>query len=166
MMLHHRCALLALAMFGCAAPKSNPRHVSFIESEYAPYRAEGTGSVLGQAFMRTRSGDVKYGAGCTVTLNPVTSYSTEWFDRAVLNQEWIEDGDARAGAYARTTLADGEGRFRFDRLPAGEYFVVCPVVWEYVDATMQPAVVLPTGGMAYARATVRDGESVNVVVTR
>ena len=83
---------LLLCTIGCATiPK--PRTVEFIESEYDPYAGSGTGTIAGQAFFRTRGGDVKFGAGCEVHLNPVTSYSTEWFERYVKNYETLQEPD-------------------------------------------------------------------------
>ena len=62
----------------------------------------------------------------------------------------------------RSTIADAEGRFKFKKLPAGEYYIVCLITWEapYGD------ILLPTGGSAYAQVKLGEGEHVNVVVTR
>ena len=49
---------------------------------------------------------------------------------SVLGGKHLEPGDPRAQAYQRTAVADGEGRFVFADLPAGEYYVVSSVSLE------------------------------------
>lgn len=142
--------------------KPQPRLAVFNETEYAAYAQPGTGVIEGQAFLRTRGGDVKLAAGHKVNLNPVTTYSTEWFERLCKRHEDIEDADQRAAAYLRQCVADGEGRFRFEGLPAGEYYLMCRIVWEAFTGRYTEE----TGGIAYAKVTVHDGKTARAVVTR
>lgn len=104
-----------LVLAGCAGTTPpRERQARFIESEYAPYASQGNGTLVGQAFLKTRGGDVKYAAGNEIILNPVTSYSTEWFDVAIRQGQDIAEGDARVQPFTRSTFADGEGRFEFN----------------------------------------------------
>lgn len=135
-----------------------------MESEYAPYAGQGTGSLIGQAFLKTRGGDVRYAAGNDVYLNPVTSYSTEWFDVAIRGGQPISEGDPRVQAFTRTTVADGEGRFEFNNLPAGDYYVVTWVFWEVPSGAYGG--MTTTGGPVGSKVTVRDGETTRVIVGR
>ena len=153
-------ALLATLLAACqtAPAQLAPRRAVFVEAEYAPFAGTGSSSIEGQAFMRTRGGGVRYGAGCTVACNPATSYSTEWYERHVLGGERLAAHDRRTEPYLRTTVADAEGRFRFDGLPPGDYYLACQIVW---DAGM-----MMTGGWACAKASVADGQVARVVVTR
>lgn len=146
--------LLVALLSGCIYP----RLATFDESEYAPYAKPGTGSISGQAFLKTRGGDVKYGAGNEVVLNPVTTYSTEWFQQAVLQNRRLKPADARTDNYHWVTIADGQGNFRFDNLPAGEYFVACGIAWQ-VGASA-------TGDWVHARVTLREGEHVERVILK
>lgn len=107
-----------------------PRNAMYVESEYAPYREPGTAVITGQAFAKTRGGEVKFGAGNTVVMNPVTSYSDEWWARAVRVGEHLEDPDPRIISFSSQATADGEGRFKFERLPAGDYYIACWIRWE------------------------------------
>lgn len=109
--------------------------------------------------MKTLGGDVKVAAGNEIILTPVTSYSTEYFTRYVKAYEPLEPADARAGAFTRIEIGDGEGRFRFEGLPAGKYYVYSYIEW-YVDRTTT------SGGIAHAEVTVHDGEVTRAVVTR
>ena len=139
-----------------------PRTAVYSPAEYAPYARAGTGKITGQAFLKTVGGEVRYGAGNTVALHPATSLTNEWFTKVVVQGRDLVPGDLRANDYRRITTADAEGRFEFNNLPPGEYYVTCGITW----GVPSDIGVLPTGGIAYARATVRNGETTKVVVTR
>ncbi|HEX7878523.1 MAG TPA: hypothetical protein VF720_03890, partial [Candidatus Eisenbacteria bacterium] len=92
-------AVSAFAFAGCVAvvpidgtPKftdrAGDRKSGFIPAEYAPYDGVGTASIDGQVIHTRPDGLKFYGTGNKVVLNPVTSYSTEWLDRVVLDGEW------------------------------------------------------------------------------
>jgi hypothetical protein len=141
---------------GCAIQQ---RRAVFNEEEYRAYAGKGSGTIVGQAFMVARNGDVKYGAGRAVILSPVTSYSKEWYEEFVLKGRRLTEPDPRALKYIRITQADGEGRFEFKDVPAGSYFIACFIQWEYTAGSS-------TGGIAHAEVKIGNGETVKVVVTR
>lgn len=151
-------AAVLLLLAGCATTPQ-ARTTPFIESDYAWASRPGTGAITGQAFLVTRGGEVKVAAGREVLLNPVTPYSTEWFDRAVVAGMPLEPPDERFRKYHRTVVGDAEGRFRFTGLPAGDYYVASWITWEY-----RPG--LYSGGYAYSKATVREGATTDCVVTQ
>ena len=125
---------LFLSCCGCAtvAPlPPQPRSAPFSISEYAPYDSAGTASIYGQAFAKTAGGEVKYAAGDEVMLDPVTTYSQEWWQESVVGGKTLGPGDQRVYHYQRVAVADGEGRFHFDALPAGDYFVICGMEWQW-----------------------------------
>jgi hypothetical protein len=153
------CTIFLLVQWGCAIPLVE-RKAKFIESEYAPYAGEGTATLCGQAVVQTRRGEFKYGAGNEAYLNPVTSYSTEWYRVSVIGGRSLTKADPKALAYNRATRADGNGRFCFENIPSGDYYLVCPVVWAY-GANSAKIVA-----MAYVQVTVKEGETVNAVLTR
>lgn len=134
-----------------------PREVAFDPAEYARYAGTGPGIIEGQAFLVTAGGDVKYGAGREVWINPVTKYSTEWFKRAVIGRERLAAADP-AVPEARKAVADGEGRFRFTDLPLGDYYIAC-----YIDWQVTPYV--RSGGTARAVVSLKDGRPVSAIVT-
>lgn len=150
-------AAMAFLLGACAAPQ--PMTSAFDPAEHAPFAGSGSGTIEGQAFLKTKGGEVKLGAGNLVSVVPATSYWREWRDRTVVRGVELRGGDERANEFLREAQADGEGRFRFDNLPAGNYIVTCDIRWHYSEYGQ-------TGGVAYAEVTVRDGQVTRAVVTR
>jgi hypothetical protein len=139
-----------------------PRYPPYSQSEYAPFSQPGSSSIIGQAFMRTRGGDVKVGAGSEVTLDPSTPLSKSWWEQ--IGMLW----NARSFAppsemlqYRKTVIADATGRFHFEKLPAGTYYVRSTVTWEAPTA----AGLALQGGLVGKEVPVREGESVEVILT-
>jgi len=166
-MKHLICVLLAFMMTaatGCMAPPL-PRKTPFDPSEYAWSTRSGTGSLTGQAFVTTVGGDVKYAAGKTISLNPVTSYSTEWYNRRILNNENLEVADPRATELTRSAMADGEGRFKFKDLPAGDYYVTVYIGWMVPWYGYGSSGMSQTGACAHAKVTIREGQTTEVIAT-
>lgn len=115
--------------------------------------------IEGQAFLVTKSGEVKYGAGKLVYLNPVTTYSTEWHTHQVIGHKDAGPNDSRTRPYHREMVADATGRFRFEGLPPGDYYLACPIIW-HID------MYSTSGGWAHAQVKVEDGKVTHAVVTR
>jgi len=117
--------IMTLPLLSCAGVPGH-RSASFDPEEYKPYAKAGTASVSGHVFMKGEDGAVTSGSGCReIYLEPVTTYSTEWVERELLRNQKLDAPDPRALTYRRTTHTDGTGVFRFERLPAGSYYVAC-----------------------------------------
>lgn len=117
--------LVAALATGCAhATGPAARQAAFNEQEYAQYAYAGTGTISGQVMVRAEGGQTRPAEGSQVSLNPVTSYSTEWWNRTVVGGLNLRSADDREQKYLRTALTDAQGRFLFSDLPRGEYFVV------------------------------------------
>jgi len=120
--------------------------------------------------LKTAGGDVKFGAGNKVLLVPVTPYTTartKLFLRAVdskLANLLTPEADPRLQKYIRSVIADASGTFEFQNIPSGDYYVLCPIFWSVPNFTL--STIDETGGVAFAKVTVSDGETVKVVVTR
>ena len=122
----------------------------------------GQAEVSGQAFLRRNDGIVVYGAGSEVLLIPKTAYSDErmqqiygsgkisYFGRTFTND------DPDYYNYARTAIADGEGRFSFDNVAYGDYYLITTVTWMIQYAQQ--------GGSLMERVSVRDGQDVSVIM--
>lgn len=161
--------VIALLFFvGCASQnqttlkKVMPREATFQPSEYAMYEKKGEGKISGQAFLKTRGGDVKFAAGERVILNPVTSYSTEWYTKYVKKGIQLEEPDPRAHNYTKLVTADGFGNFQFDELPPGEYYVVTNIFWEVPSPSGRG--LSRTGSSVGAKVSLSEGENVKVIL--
>ena len=131
-------SLAALLLCGCAdfwelnsqnpaikLPPADP-------SEYAPYEKPGTGSISGQAFLVTTSGDAKKAAGKDITCDPATSIARRWWNEAKVYQKISPrlPDDPKFLAMRKTVTGDAEGKFTFDNLPAGDYLIRTTIEWE------------------------------------
>lgn len=150
--------LSIIILINCAGHRHVKRpRMKFPEDIYAyiPKVSEkkGTAVITGQAFLKTRGGDVKFAAGDTIVLNPVTIYSDEWYNRAFLHGEYIGDPDSRIWDYIYKTIADGNGRFKFKNIPKGEYYINTAIFWEYANGT---AIAQMTGSQIVKKITVTD----------
>jgi len=118
---------------------------------------------MGQAFLKTRGGDVKMAAGNGVRLSPVTSYSLERLQVAEQGGS-MEDYDPRLDQYVMDTTADAQGRFEFKNVPPGDYFLSTVVTWE-APVGYRGALVRQ-GGPIVKRITVKNGEEQQIILTR
>ncbi len=130
--------IMATTLSGCLPNITTYTIVTpFDESEFAPYLGDGNATIQGQAFLKTRGGDVRFAAGNTVTLIPYTSYSREIW-QASLRGDVIYNKNPRWDKYLRKVVADGFGNFEFNNIPAGEYYIECPIFWQYaVGSSLQ-----------------------------
>lgn len=156
------CILMTTALLaGCAAQQIQKRTVAFHAAEFAPFQGSGTATIKGQAFLKTRAGDIKLGAGNTVYLMPATPYTDEWFQKSVVGNALLEQ-PVNLDRYQRKTVADAGGNFEFADLPPGKYYVTCFIGWEYATGGYGSSL---TGGIAHAIAQVSAGETKKVIAT-
>jgi hypothetical protein len=151
--------LLLVSFSGCVTPVGpKVTRIPFPLEELEKLPKTGTASVIGQGFLKTRSGDVKFAAGNKVTLVPVTAYSNQWYEIQIVQDRRLESADPRYPNYYWQQTADGEGRFEFKDLPAGEYYINTYVFWE-AGSTNQ-------GGWIAKKITLKENEELRVILTR
>lgn len=176
MRLRHRGALVALIPFllaAACAPMLTPQqkieamYPAFPVEEYAPYAQPGTATLAGQVFLKTVGGDVKYGAGSEVWLDPVTSYSKVWWEHwgRLWKQRFVGPPAHEFFAARRKTIADGEGRFKFKDLPAGSYYIRSQVTWGNSVNIGFGALPTTEGGLVTKAVALKDGEEQDLVLT-
>jgi uncharacterized protein YodC (DUF2158 family) len=136
--------VVPLLLLGCQAPvppapSAPPPPVprmqnAFNESDLQPYLTKGSAFIIGQAFLKTRGGDLKFGAGCKVSLFTATPYFEEWFDGEVVNETLFHKQDVdsllqvvQKYKCGQNCVADGSGNFSFRYLPAGRYLLYCKI---------------------------------------
>jgi len=108
-------------VFKCPEPVA--RKVSFVEEEYAPYAGEGNAIIEGSACFTLSNGSEKCFSNVDVFINPVTSYSDEWYNRAWAGREFLQKADERALDFNKIVKTDEKGAFKFSGLKPGSYYV-------------------------------------------
>jgi hypothetical protein len=157
--MRHLALLAIVAVLAACATTSPPQsRMPFPESEYQALAKTGTGIVRGRAFEEAEGGVIKTAAGNEVILNPVTSYSMEWYEKAYLPGRAMVEADPRLSKYIMTQIVDADGRFTFKNVPPGDYFVTTKITWNSPSGRR--------GGTISKRITVKDGHETEVMITR
>lgn len=165
-------AVAALALAGCSStgqPPSDPvvSSAPFDAAAAAFIKKPGTGTIQGHAFLKTPSGEIKHAGGELVRLVPVTPYSRNRFAQLYLGRKFVAAGsipnvapDPKYAEYTRTTKAESTGRFIFEGVAPGSYYVATQNFWRKDGEISQQ------GGAFYEMATVTGKEDgpVKVVV--
>lgn len=173
--LHVAC--IAATLVGCYVPTEPAQVAERIQLE-TPYDASaaswadqpGDNSIDGTALLRTRGGEVRTCAALKVTAVPATTYAQE---RMAHLYKSLNSGFNLAGPYGRhpvwandtpafyasvrQAICDAQGRFHFDELADGEWYVEAIVAWEVGYSTQ--------GGSLMRRVRVAGGETTEVVLT-
>lgn len=152
-----------LAMLpACNAARGPTSGVGFDPSQASYIRAPGRGVIAGQAFLRDGSGKskVRYAAGETVRLIPATTYAQERIKKfygsvKFLPAASVPDGapDAQYASLTRTTTIDPDGRFTFENVAPGRYYLTTQLIWKPKNSTT------PEGGAMYEEVTLTGQEN-------
>lgn len=132
------------------APGRVARQVAFPVEEYAELPKTGSAAISGRLSLNGMPG-----AGETISVAPVTTYSAEAAEHALAGRA-VEPADPRAREYTHTTRTDANGRFSLQGLPPGEF---------YVSGSM----VNPTRGQRQVllrQVTLRNGQRIDVNLSR
>jgi hypothetical protein len=162
-------AALATTVAGCMpmytyTPPLMIQRPAFPSAEYAALPKTGTATVTGQAFLKTRGGDVKTGAGNPIFLEPVTSYSTFAYSHKDYSGP-LTPPAPQLEQYKRSVIADASGRFTFRNVPDGNYYLSGRVSWEVPNISKYTSYMSTQGGDIWKTITVKDGQSVEVMLT-
>jgi hypothetical protein len=157
-------ATVASLLLGCAHRTPAPTFLpatEISEAEYLPYSVSGTNVLAGQAFLSQKGGGVVKAAGRTVTLDPATDTTgSNWWLQA--GRKWTTrymlPNSPTARKLRRTTIADADGRFKFEGLPPGSYYVRTEITWDVPYHG-------PQGGLVGKQVTVGPGESTSVILS-
>lgn len=131
------CVALAVGAAGCQSQAVK------LETSFDPKAAEvihkqGEGRIDGHAFIKRFNGKVIHAAGDVVYLIPDTPYARERFARLYEGKKFrpatrfssVADEDPRFAAHMRTTKAESSGRFSFEKVAPGAYFIATTVTWK------------------------------------
>ncbi len=133
----------------------------FKHDDFKWSKAEGKGTITGQAFLRTRGGEVKTCAGSEVILVPDNAYTRESRTAALSGNYSSVRWDPNYYDYRRKSICDAQGRFTFRSLPAGKWGVATAVVWEAPSGQG----LLPQGGSLAQYVSLAEGQTAEIVLT-
>jgi len=97
--------------------------IPFPAGEYARLKRMGNGVVKGNIAI-VLNGQRLAGRQTRLYLNPVTSYSNQWYRESYLGGHKMGKSDPRLYNYLKFTASDNRGRFAFYGVPSGNYYVV------------------------------------------
>jgi len=137
----------------------------------------GKGVIEGEAFLKTRGGDVKTCAGSEVSLIPDSPYARARMQllyaseekgllapRPSLAQLRPADPDYARARFKAT--CDAQGHFKFMRLAAGRYYVVTDVIWSVPTRDWGSRYSMePQGGNLMLRVDVSEDDPQTVILT-
>ncbi len=105
------------------APQKMPR-IAFPVSEYKQLSKTGKGTIKGSIFVKNSYGERIVGKNTRLYLNPVTSYSEQWYNESYLDGHKMEKADSRLFNYLRFTASNTNGEFAFYGVPSGSYYLI------------------------------------------
>jgi len=162
---------VGLALAGC---RSTPETAvvataaAFDPAEAAYIKKTGTVSIHGHAFWRDDKGGTVNAAGEVIRLVPATKYARQRFAILYKGQRSLPadqiprvDVDPQYADYTRTTRAESTGRFEFDNVAPGEYFVTAQVRYRDKDSYVQ----INAGSFHHRMRTGNDGGAMFETVT-
>jgi hypothetical protein len=100
------------------------QRIPFPESEYRSLAKTGSATVTGHIYLTTAGGSKIYGKQTRLYLNPVTSYSTQWYKKSYLGGAKMSKVDSRLFNYLKFTTSDSNGKFEFLNVPSGSYYLI------------------------------------------
>ena len=150
-------ATLALAQ----EPAFDPKAAAFIHKE-------GKATIEGRAFLRRTDNAVENAVAQVVRLIPVTPYSEARFAQFYKGKKFMPawqipkiEADPEYASFTRTTTSDSNGRFTFDNVAPGKYYVATQIMWR------PKGNIFSEGGALYDIVTVpnKDTKKVKFILT-
>ena len=158
--------MVAAALAAClAACAKSDVDVKFDPAAAAFIRESGKGKIEGHAFFRGENGRVVFAAGEYVYLIPATPYSDARFAAFFGDRKYLRatrlflsmEADPDYKNYARNTKAESDGRFSFENVAPGSYYIWTQATWVPENA------ILPQGGIIYEKVTLTGKEEDNKI---
>ena len=98
--------------------------IEFPESEYYRLPRTGKGTVKGSIYVKDYYDKRVLGASTRLYLNPITSYSEQWYEESYLGGYKMQEADPRLFNYLKFTASDKNGKFAFYGVPSGSYYLI------------------------------------------
>ncbi|MDQ7046651.1 MAG: carboxypeptidase regulatory-like domain-containing protein [Sulfurovum sp.] len=98
--------------------------INFPSSEYNRLARTGKGTVRGTIYLKDSYEKGILGANTRLYLNPLTSYSKQWYKESYLGGAKMTKADSRLFNYLKFTASDENGKFAFYGVPSGSYYLI------------------------------------------
>ncbi|NOR55661.1 MAG: carboxypeptidase regulatory-like domain-containing protein [Sulfurovum sp.] len=98
--------------------------IPFPTSEYYALPRSGKGTIKGKIFVSDLYNEQVVGASTRLYLNPITSYSKQWYVESYLGGNKMQKADSRLFNYMKFTTANASGNFAFYGVPSGNYYLI------------------------------------------
>ncbi len=98
--------------------------IPFPANEYANLPRSGKGTIQGTIYLQDAYGTKIPGVKRRLYLNPVTSYSKQWYEKSYIGGSKMGKADSRLFNYLRFTSSDDSGAFAFYGVPSGRYYLI------------------------------------------
>ena len=154
------CVIAILA--ACAlddTPKLRSSETKFDSVAASYIHKHGQSRIEGEAFVINKDGKPLYAAGELIRLVPATPYAKARFAWLYRGKTFIPAGkisriskDPDYARYTRTTIASARGKFSFDHIAPGEYFVTAQKIHRPRGA------IAAIGGAMYATVRIAKNE--------
>ena len=100
----------------------------FPVEEYRHLSKKGRSTVSGKVYLTNRlAGEEIKKANVKLWLNPVTSYSTQWYNEVYLGGNKLTKIDKRLFNYLKFTYSSADGSFNFFGVPTGSYYLTATI---------------------------------------
>ncbi len=151
--------LIILFLGACQAT----RQARFDPNEYKKFDKPGNSVLSGRIWLDLGPNVRVVPERCKVILQPITSYTVEWYEREVKKGAKLGPMDPRALAYRKTAFSDEKGRFVFKNLAPGRYYVVTRVPYNFFDPDM--AMDYTRYCMLYYKVNLKKGQKKDLDMT-
>jgi hypothetical protein len=100
------------------------QRIDFPVEEYINLPKFGNSEVSGSVYLiNSETGEKIIKENLKLYLNPVTSYSRQWYEESYLNGNKMTPPDKRLFNYLKFTMSDSNGNFHFFGVPKGDYYL-------------------------------------------
>ena len=135
--------------------------IPFPVEEYKRLSQIGESTVKGSIYLQDSSGNKIIGKQVRLYLNPVTSYSRQWYKESYVGGKKMDKADPRLFNYLKFTTSDSNGNFSFYGVPSGKYYLI-----GVVRCAQQCGYDSPTNIRIAKEIEVNDKETVNVDLSK
>ncbi len=104
--------------------ESRVTRIPFPVNEYKRLSQIGEGTVKGSIYLQDGYGNKIVGKQTRLYLNPVTSYSKQWYQESYIGGNKLDKADPRLFNYLKFTTSDANGNFSFYGVPSGRYYLI------------------------------------------